>query len=289
MALLDKDKKITFFTKEAFHCPVCDASFHREELYTGGGRQNVGPLTDELHRTYIASEAFGEVYPLLYPVTVCPSCYYAAFQQDFLGINPKIVAALSADIEPRIKSVQTIFPALDFNAPRGLREGAAAYALALRCYDSFSKEYAPTVKQGVVAIRLAWLFGYLHKKFPNDNWDYLQQLLYRKALFFYKLCIEKEQKGKEAISNAKNIGPDTDKNYGYEGVLYLKGLLELKYGQRDDMDKRGADLEDAKRTIAKMFGLGRSSKSKPGPLLELARDLYDKFKAELDEGDDADS
>ena len=47
-------------------------------------------------------------------------------------------------------------------------------------------------------------------------------------------------------------------------------------------------LSAAKRTIARMFGLGKRSKSKPGPLLEKARDLYDALKEELREDDEAD-
>jgi uncharacterized protein (DUF2225 family) len=35
-----------------------------------------------------------------------------------------------------------------------------------------------------------------------------------------------------------------------------------------------------------MFGLGKKTKSKPGPLLDKARELYDRLKAELQDGDD---
>ena len=45
-------------------------------------------------------------------------------------------------------------------------------------------------------------------------------------------------------------------------------------------------MEYQKFALAKMFGLGKSSKSKPGPLLEAARDLYDALKIELKETDD---
>ena len=41
-----------------------------------------------------------------------------------------------------------------------------------------------------------------------------------------------------------------------------------------------------KFTLAKMFGLGKSSRAKPGPLLEAARSLYDILKTELQETDD---
>ena len=36
-------------------------------------------------------------------------------------------------------------------------------------------------------------------------------------------------------------------------------------------------LNESKVAIARIFGLGKSSKSKPGPLLEHARELYDNI------------
>ena len=38
-----------------------------------------------------------------------------------------------------------------------------------------------------------------------------------------------------------------------------------------------------RRAIARIFGLGKSSKNKPGPLLEHSRSLYDNLTAELKE------
>ena len=86
----------------------------------------------------------------------------------------------------------------------------------------------------------------------------------------------------------KWLGPDTDKNYGFEGVLYLSAILELKYGQRGDEEKRLEILGASKRTIAKMFGIGRKSKAKPGPLVDKVRDLYETLKAELHLDEDED-
>jgi uncharacterized protein (DUF2225 family) len=76
-----------------------------------------------------------------------------------------------------------------------------------------------------------------------------------------------------------------DKNYAYEGALYLSGFLQFKYGVSDSPG-RAASLGEAKRTIAKIFGLGRSSRDKPGPLLEHARNLYDAINRELNESDE---
>ena len=114
-----------------------------------------------------------------------------------------------------------------------------------------------------------------------DGVDYIAEVFYRKALFFYQQTLINETGRIESIEVVNNFGPDTDKNYGYDGVIYLSGLLEYKYGQRENQGLRLKKLEESKKAIARIFGLGKSSKSKPGPLLETARDLYDKLAAEL--------
>ena len=65
---------LTFFSKNKIECPICDETFYREEMRTGRGRMIAGDLTKELRRNYEASQQYGEIYPLVYPVTVCPSC-----------------------------------------------------------------------------------------------------------------------------------------------------------------------------------------------------------------------
>ena len=62
--------------------------------------------------------------------------------------------------------------------------------------------------------------------------------------------------------------------------------MEFKYGQTDDMQARLKKLDECKRSIARGFGLGKSSKSKPGPLLEKSRDLYDKISKVLAEANE---
>jgi uncharacterized protein (DUF2225 family) len=282
----EKEKKVTFIAKELTHCPVCEADFHREELFSG--RVNAGDLTDELHRTYIPMAAYGEIHPLVYDLTVCPSCWYAAFKHDFLEPTPAAKGALVDGIASRVEAAQRLFDPVDFNSPRGLVEGAASYYLAMISYDSFPKEFSPTIKQAISAIRCAWLCRELDSKRPGENFGFAAELFYRKARFLYKLSVENETKGAERLSSVKWLGPDTDKSYGYEGVLYLASVLELKYGPKENEAARSESLLAGKRSIAKMFGLGRSTKNKPGPLLDKARDLYDQLKAELKEDDESD-
>ncbi|HUX38211.1 MAG TPA: DUF2225 domain-containing protein [Rectinemataceae bacterium] len=282
----EKERKVTFMSKEQIQCPVCDAKFHREELFSG--RVNAGDLTDELHRTYIPMAHWGEVQPLVYDLSVCPSCWYTAFKADFSLIGPKQVKTLSDGIASRIESVQRLIQPLDFNSPRSLAEGAASYWLAMLCYEGLTKDFAPTFKQGLCALRGAWLFSSLDKKRPGENFDYAAALLYRKARFLYRQAIELDQGGKEPLASVKWYGPDSDKSYGFEGVIYLAGVLEYKYGPRQDAEKRAATLASSKRAIAKLFGLGKRSKNKPGPLLDKARELFDAIKADIQANDEDD-
>jgi uncharacterized protein (DUF2225 family) len=92
-----------------------------------------------------------------------------------------------------------------------------------------------------------------------------------------------EQKGAQNLATVGNLGPDLDKNYGYDGVLYLTGLLEFHHGPTKDPDKRAAALTRAKRTVARIFGMGRASKDKPAAILDNARDVYDEITKALGE------
>jgi uncharacterized protein (DUF2225 family) len=174
---------------------------------------------------------------------------------------------------------------VDFREPREIVSGAASLYLVMRCYDFYTPEFSPTIKQGIAALRTGWLLDEIDKKTPGRHYDWLAVLFKKKALFFYDEAIRREQHGKESLSGLKIFGPDTDKNYAYEGALYLDSLLKYKYGFRDNPQFRTTDLDEAKRTIARIFGIGKSSKNKPGPLLEHARELYERIGKELNESD----
>ncbi|GHV18362.1 membrane protein [Spirochaetia bacterium] len=280
------DLKISFQSKEKLICPACESPFHREEPLTGSGRLIAGDLTDELHRLYEPSLKYGEIYPLAYQATVCPQCWFASMDKDFTSLPRPARNQVLDDQEKRIAETKLLFPNVDFHENRGLINGAASFYLVARCYDFFPKEVSPTFKQGIASLRAGWMLDEMNKKYPGQHYDWAAVLFKRKAQFFYAEAFKREQNGMESLSGIKNFGPDTDKNYAYEGALYLSGLLWLKYGPRDNMDERREALGDIKRTIAKMFGLGRTSKSKPGPLLENARALYDNISRDLNEPDD---
>ena len=277
-----KKGAISFWSKEKVQCPVCQKMFDKEEMLSGSGRMNAGELTDELHRNFIPTERYGEIFPIIYKIGACPSCHTALFWDDFHIIDDKnsLDSLLNTSSE-RKAAVELIFPHYDLKHQRTLFDGAAMHYLALQCYTHIDPKYTPSAKCAILSLRLAWLCKDLNRLVPNHNYDYVAEVFYRKALFFYQQTLIKETTGEESVGTIANLGPDIDKNYGYDGIIYLCGLLEYKYGQRDDMALRGKKLDEYKRSIARIFGLGKSSKNKPSALLEHARALYEQLTKEL--------
>jgi len=281
----EKELKITFQSKKVYECPACDTKFNKEELLSGGGRLIAGKLTDELHRLYDPSAKYGEVFPLVYQAIVCPNCWFSSMETDFPLVPKENIFKIKEDIETRKKETLLVFPDLDFRDNRTLMEGAASHYLTLKCYDYYNKTTSPTIKQGLAAIRCAWLIDELHKRYPDQNYEWLGLLFRKKAQYLYCEALSREQSGRETLSGIKIFGPDTDKNYSYEGMLYMCAHLRYKYGPAHNPDERKLSLEEARRTIAKLFGMGKSSKDKPGAFLEQARKLYDTINKELSENE----
>ncbi|MDR2841741.1 MAG: DUF2225 domain-containing protein, partial [Spirochaetaceae bacterium] len=236
--------KISYYAKETTCCPVCNTEFHREELLSGSGRLIAGELTDELHRLYEVSSKYGRLYPLAYIATVCPSCWYASMDSDFTKLPQESIHKAINDQGARMKDASLLYPDISFEDLRNLASGAISQYLVLRCYDYFPSQFSPTIKQAVSALRAAWLFDELDKVESGQNFDWLAVLFKKKARFFYAQSLKKEQAGKESLSGLSSLGPDTDKNYGYEGLLYLTGLLEYKYGDTNDPEKPGPAFAD---------------------------------------------
>lgn len=279
-----KRPKISYWSKNRCHCPVCQNNFEREEMLSGSGRMIAGELTDELHRVFEPSAKYGQIYPVIYSIGACPKCHTALFWSDFEEIQDNnSLNALLADSKNRKEIVNNMFPYYELTRERNLLDGAAMYYLALLSYEKVDLSYAPTMKRAIISLRLAWICRDLQKIVPEHNYDYAAEVFYRKAQFFYEQTLINETQRIETIAKITNFGPDIDKNYGYDGVIYLNSLLEYKYGQKEDMQMRYKKLDANKRSIARIFGLGKSSKSKPGPLLEKSRDLYDKLTATLNE------
>jgi len=285
----DKTPKITFRSKKPLVCPVCGNEFYREEMFTGGGRLIAGKLTLELRRLYEPSKKYGVVNPLLYPVTVCPQCLFASFKEDFTKINAKYIETAKSNTQRRHNNISKIFgKPLDFSLNRTLEHGAASYLLAVEGYSYFDKWASPTIKKAISSLRAAWLFGDLEIANPmQTQFGDVQNFFYKKALFFYNEAIERGQKGLESYDGVRNFGPDTDKNFGYEGLLYLIGYLTNKLSfYEKDIQKRKESLEIGKRVISKMFGSGKASKDKPSDILMMTRDLYDEMSESIKELED---
>ena len=279
-----KKPKISYWSKNKCHCPVCQNNFERAEMLSGSGRMIAGELTDELHRIFEPSAKYGQIYPVIYSIGACPKCHTALFWSDFEEIQDNnSLNELLADSKKRKEIVNNMFPYYELTRERNLLDGAAMYYLALLSYEKVDLSYAPTMKRAIISLRLAWICRDLQKLVPEHNYDYAAEVFYRKAQFFYEQTLINETQRIETIAKITNFGPDVDKNYGYDGVIYLNSLLEYKYGQKEDMQMRYKKLDANKRSIARIFGLGKSSKSKPGPLLEKSRDLYDKLTATLNE------
>ncbi len=275
--------KISFFQKNDTVCPVCEAKFKREELRVGGGRLIAGPLGNDLRRYYEASKKFGDVYPLIYYVMTCPSCYYSALGADFASPDANALIPLRDQTSARMEAVATILPDLDWESPHTLKEGAAGYFLAMMCYQHAPPEQTPTIKSALCAMRAAWCFADLHRRFSTENFDYLEKIFYHKARFYYSLTVDKEQSGEESVNASMNFGPDVDNNFGFDGVMYMTGYLEYHFGSQQNAEMREKSLSSARRAIARLVGMGKSSKSKPSALLEKAKELHKLIGDEIKE------
>lgn len=279
-----KVKKISYRHKDLTICPVCSYEFSREEMLTGGGRLIAGKLTDELRRLFEKNEKFGKVYPLAYLVIVCPRCLYAAYPKDFISITPDEIQKITNDEKTRIESIKKFFGNVDFEEDRTLVSGAASYLLAVECYTHRIKNVAPTIKRAVSSIRAAWLFDDLSKEFPDKPYKKISNFFYGKAYKFYNQTLSLLQKGGEILEDAGHIGPDYEKNWGYDGILYMCAVLTVKFGSLEkDINKRINNFDVTKRYLSRLFGDGKSSKTRPGDLVERIRGLYDKINEMIEE------
>lgn len=278
-------KGITYLSNQAIRCPVCSHDFYVEKLQSGGGRLIAGELTDLLHRTYKPSQKFGNVYPLVYTPIVCPDCYYASLPLDFTKLPNEAAEKLREGPKERINfAAKLIGEPVDFSKARTLESGAVAYVLAMQCYDFFpEKKFIPIIKQALCSIKAAFLFEDLDKERPGLYFDYLAATFYKKALFFYKYAVELNQSKQQIMEDMKILGPDLDKDYGYDGVTFLIATLAFKYGDKSNPEQRAKDLEESKLYYGKIFGMGKSDVNKPKEILEKAKTFYDLVSKEQNE------
>ena len=277
-------KRVSFRQKTETICPVCSNEFHREELLSGGGRLIAGRLTDELRRKYEASKKFGKIYPMAFVVTVCPSCYYSSFHKDFTNLQTNEIHKLREMTSARKNAVRKFFGNIAFEDDREIQLGAASYMLNVDCYTVRNKKVAPTFKMALSSIRAAWLFADLAEEFPQKPYKKISLFFYKKSYELYVKVLDIMQSGEESLDAIGNMGPDTDKNWGYDGLLYLTAILTVKIGSKDpDINKRIENFNKCKKYLSRLFGIGKTSKSKPSELLDMTKDLFDKINEGLEE------
>lgn len=277
------NKKVTFYEKDARVCPVCQEEFRHEQLLTGGGRLIADILRKDLRRMYEKTKKYGSVYPLIYSIVVCPECLYATFSEDFDNIIEDKVSKAFEDSQARRKYLNTLFGyQIDFTESRTLLSGAASYFLAISSYYWHDKVSFPTFKKALASLRLSWVLEDLSVENNNENFENLIPFFQYKAKEFYDASINMMATNQETTDNLKSFGPDLDKNYGFEGMLYMGALLSKTFSFfLTDAEVRAKELVGAKRKLSKIFGIGKASKAKPTVLLELVKDLYADISKEL--------
>ena len=144
--MTEESTRSSYFSKKVSVCPVCSTNFSREDLLTGRGRLIAGEITRELRRHYEPSQKFGEVYPLIYPVTVCPVCRYSAYPQDFSEVPERSLPELIDGTEQRQASLEKILPGLDFTesvGPDDKKESLPFLQIAVIVGDGFDRVRRP--------------------------------------------------------------------------------------------------------------------------------------------------
>ncbi|MEJ5272972.1 MAG: DUF2225 domain-containing protein [Spirochaetota bacterium] len=275
----DSSAKVSFFANEETICPICEEKFRIEKMLSGRGRLNAGKLTDELRRLYIPTPKYGLVNPLYYIIVTCPNCFYSAYEQDFKNIPPSNIDQLRNDIVKRKKFVYDSFGPIDFKKERKILEGLVSLVMAQYSYAFFPQKIAPTTKIAISSLRAAWLATDLENEKKDKFYANLKNTLYKKAYNYYSKAYTLLNNGKENVEAAGFLGPDLDKNYGFNGFLYVYGVLLYKYGlpEIDDNAEKIKLASDAKSIIGRIFGSGKSSKDKNVQFLDMARDLYEKY------------
>jgi uncharacterized protein (DUF2225 family) len=156
--------------------------------------------------------------------------------------------------------------------------------LSVDCYSIRSKKVAPTFKNALSSIRAAWLFGDLSSVYPDKQYKKISLFFYKKAYQYYIRLLDLLQSGGEPSDAAGSMGPDTDKNWGYDGILYLSAVLTVKVGSWEkDLKNKIDNFEMSKRYLSRLFGIGKSSKARPSEILDKTRVLYDKINELLEE------
>ncbi len=273
------EKKKTFFKKNPLVCPVCKTKVFVEELFTGRGRVIAGNHTIELRRTYQESATWGKANPLLYPVAVCPQCYFSVIQEDFERkiTNQDNLNRIRKDKTKKLEIESLFDEQIDFAKERTLISGTLSHIFADLTYNYLPDSYNPTFKKALSSLRAAWLLGDLEieDKDEKEKYEKMKNFYYEQSARLYKMTLDYEQNGKEPLELLNHAGPDLDKNFGFEGIKYMYCILNYRMCFFEKViEERVNKFNYARSLLGKLFGFGKTSKGKPSVILELAKRMY---------------
>ena len=231
---------ISFFRKDELICPSCEKDIPQEDIRTGSGRLDAGELRNDLHRLYISTKEHGSVYPIIYGIYTCNNCYYSLLKYDMGKLSQKSIENISTQdaVAERKESLKHLFKDIpDFSTNKTLVSAVAAYLLTVQTYNQCNVSDVPTIRMAICALRAAWLCGHI-KDFCDDEFvDSLTSILYKKSLFLYNKAMDLALSGDEDLLST-TLGPDIDKDYRYDGVVYIQAWLLFHYGISPNRDKR---------------------------------------------------
>ncbi|HOK41302.1 MAG TPA: DUF2225 domain-containing protein [bacterium] len=276
---------LTYFKKEPKECPICNATFYEEIMFTGGMRQVSIRLIPELRTIYKLFNG-KPVVPFIYEVMTCPKCYYSALNIDFdnIYIKPVNITVTDKKMEAIIEKKREILKEVNqrkeliknisdvsFSTEKNLTTGLAAYILAEYCYNYFSEKQLPVVKKAICSIRAAWLASDLDLTEIADK--------------YYRLAHKYYSEFTSGTDNTQGIklGPDWGNNFGFDGARYLKALLDIKYiNDYDDIKQKFEILGNVRSTLSRLRGYGKASKDKVRPLLRLTEEMFEAISPQYD-------
>lgn len=276
--------KNSFFLKKALHCPVCEHEFQREVLRTGQGRLISLFMRPDLRRVYKFSDKYGEVLPLIYNAVVCPKCYFAALNEDFEKKDHLNIEAAKENTKLRKDLAKELFPnlSIDFSKVRDLKHGLLSFFLAANGYNFFDGNGYVFAKKGFSFLRGTWCCLDIDEKGEEKGFDKLAIHFRYQAFLAYRQALKSMYEAKGRFGEITHYGPDLDTNYGYNGFIYVYCYHSIYFlSLLPRVADKYKELNSTQIYLSKVFGFGKSSRDKPSPLLDAARDLYDTIRSEL--------
>ena len=255
-------------------------------MRSGQGRLSSLFLRRDLRRMYKFSKKFGVYFPLVYNAIVCPECLFASLVEDFEKPELYIPDELKSkeNINLRKEQAKIFLPDINanFTKPRDLKHGMLSFYLSANCYNYCKASGYGEGKKGISLIRGAWCASDLNDQYKDEGYDEISVQFRFRAWKCYTNALKEAYKTKSKFAEIQNYGPDLDTNYGFNGFIYVQAYLTFLF-----LNTYSSNVEKYKKTmgiqnsLSKVFGFGKSSKNKPTPLLDTARDLYEEARARI--------